>query len=70
MSYNTLMSCTYRGDESLIVVDAKAIIAVVAMVPHSPFPEDTTDRYFVVEKPGLDVAYLGGNVENVPDEDN
>jgi len=45
------------------VIDVKTIRAVIAMVPHKPFPEDTRQRYFVVEKPGLDVAYLGGNIE-------
>ena len=35
---------------------------------HLPFPGDTSERYFVVEKPGLDVASLGGVAEDVPDE--
>jgi hypothetical protein len=43
--------------------------AVIAAVPHKSFPEDTQQRYFVVEKPSLDVAYLGGSVEFVPDEE-
>jgi len=38
------------------------------MLPHLPFPGETSERYFVVEKPGLDVASLGGVVEDVPDE--
>ena len=52
----------------LQVIDVKSILGVVAMVPHFPFSADTSERYFVVEKPGLDVASLGGVAEDVPDE--
>ena len=65
-SYYTVWSCTHLGD--MTVVDVKSIVSVVAMVPHQPFPEDTIKRVFVVEKPGLDVAWLGGNAEEVLDE--
>jgi hypothetical protein len=39
-------------------------------VPHLPFPVEIfqTERYFVVEKPELDVAYLGGVGEDAPDQ--
>ena len=67
LSYNTLLSCTH--DKGMRVIDVKTIRSVIAMVPHKPFHEDTQQRYFIVEKPGLDVAYLGGNVEVVPDEE-
>jgi hypothetical protein len=69
LSYHTLWSSTYQGDVSLIVIDVKSITAVVAMVPHQPFPGDSVERFFVVEKPGLDVASLGGSTESVPDEE-
>ena len=46
----------------------KSILSVVAMVHHLPFPGDNSERCFVVEKPGLDVASLGGVAEDVPDE--
>lgn len=69
LSYHTLWSCTNQGDASLKVIDVKSIAAVVAMVPHQPFAEDPIQRFFVVEKPGLDVASLGGNIENVPDDE-
>jgi hypothetical protein len=68
-SYNTLLSCTYSGDASVKVIEVESIKAVVAMVPHRPFQGETAERYFIVEKPGLDVAVLGGNVEDVRDED-
>jgi hypothetical protein len=40
------------------------------MIPHRPkIPgEQEKDRFFVVEKPGLDVADLGGYEEDVGDE--
>lgn len=51
-----------------MVIDVKSIKAVVAMVPHQPF-SDSPERYFLVEKPGLDIAFLSGNVEDVPVEE-
>jgi hypothetical protein len=69
VSYNTLLSCTYSGDADCRVIEVETIKAVVAMVPHQPFPGDTAERYFVVEKPGLDVAVLAGTTEDVQDED-
>jgi hypothetical protein len=71
LSYNTLWSCTYHGNNSLRVIDAKSIAAVVAMVPHQPFPEDSNpvEHFFVVEKPGLDVSSLGGVTESAPEEE-
>jgi hypothetical protein len=53
----------------LWVIDAKLILSVVAMVPHNLFPGETLEHYFVVEKPGLDVARLGGVVEVAVDEE-
>lgn len=64
-SQGTLWSCT-RG-ESVQVVDVKHIAAVVAMVPHEPFPG--VERFFLVEKPGLDVNTIGGKEEETMDID-
>jgi hypothetical protein len=71
LSYNTLWSCTYHGNHSLRVIDAKSISAVVAMVPHQSFPDDSNpaERFFVVEKPGLDISFLGGVTESAPDSE-
>ena len=71
LSFNTLWSCTYQGNDSLKVIDANSIAAVIAMVPHQPFPEDSgpVERFFVVEKPGLDVSSLGGVTESTPEEE-
>jgi len=68
LSHNTLWSSTYHGDAALTVVDVKKILAVVAMVPHQPLGADSVGRFFVVEKPGLDVAHMGGNDEVVSEE--
>ncbi|KAF8808613.1 hypothetical protein BYT27DRAFT_7255258 [Phlegmacium glaucopus] len=65
-SYHTLLSCSYMGDAALCVIDIKSIISVVGMVPHCPFP-GALEQYFVIKKPGLDIAVLGGVAEVVPD---
>jgi hypothetical protein len=67
LSYNTLLSCT--SENVLKVIDVKSIRSVVAMIIHQPFPGDTETQYFVVEKPGLDVAWLGGSTEAAPEEE-
>lgn len=51
-----------------MVVDVKCISHVIAMVPHQPFG-DSIQRYFVVEKPGLEIACLGGVEEQVPENE-
>ncbi|KIM73760.1 hypothetical protein PILCRDRAFT_80789 [Piloderma croceum F 1598] len=63
-SHYTLWTCTYQGDAGLRVINAKAITAVVAMVP-LPGAENLR---FVVEKPGLDIAHMGGNDEIITNE--
>jgi hypothetical protein len=61
-SHNTLWSCEYQGDSALRFIDVKTIKSVVAMIPHSPRIEGQQlgERFFLVEKPGLDVAVIGG----------
>jgi len=63
-SSDTLLVCKYRGDDSLVLVEAQAIKAIVAMIPFMEKPEDGGTRYhngrfFVVEKPGQSLAELG-----------
>jgi hypothetical protein len=67
-SYGTLRSSSYHGNQSIAVIDVKMIEAVVAMVPHFPYGNNI-QQYFVVEKPGLAVAHLGGVTETVPDDE-
>jgi len=61
-----LWSCEYRGDSALEFIDVKCIQAVVAMVPHAPEidGQETRERFFLVEKPGLDVAVMAGAEED------
>ena len=64
---NTLWSCNYLGDSALKFIDVKTIQSVVAMIPHSP-PIDgwqAEDRFFLVEKPGFDVALMSGTEEDM-----
>ena len=76
LSYGTIWSCCLQGDEGLVLVDVRSIESVVAMVPH-PAPIvprgdqiDVQGRVCVVEKPGLEVAHLGGVEEIIRDEEN
>jgi hypothetical protein len=68
-SYNTLRSSVSGGPNSLRVIDVKRIHSVIAMVPHRPFGPNSEQHYFVVEKPGLELAELGGHRDDVPDDD-
>ncbi|KAI9057969.1 hypothetical protein FKP32DRAFT_1660001 [Trametes sanguinea] len=72
-SAQTLIACTYQGDDALRVIRATDIASVVAMVPLPMTPAEAAEagahewyaaHYFVVEKMGLDIAILGGNVHN------
>ncbi|KAG1758726.1 hypothetical protein EDD22DRAFT_783533, partial [Suillus occidentalis] len=60
LSHHTVSSCTHLT-EDVCVIDAKSITDVVGMVPHKPtLPSGSTEnRYFLVEKPGLDIATFG-----------
>jgi hypothetical protein len=64
--HHTVVSCMHLGDASLQVIDVKLIHVVVAMVPHQI---NNKEQFFVVKKPGLDVADLGGYEEEVQEEE-
>ncbi|RDX43646.1 hypothetical protein OH76DRAFT_1360979 [Lentinus brumalis] len=78
-SRGTLMACTHPGDTAREVIFARDIVSVVAMVPLPMTASEAREedavakyasRYFVVEKPGLDIAWFAGRVENpAMDED-
>jgi hypothetical protein len=53
-----LIVCQYRGIASLEVILVKNIISCIAMIP---FTEPHDGRFFVCEKMGLDVTFLGGS---------
>ncbi len=69
-SSNVLWSCQPQGDEGLTVIPVKYIQSVVAMVPFSVafLGQNWADWVFVVEKPGLDVADMGGYTEDDNEE--
>ncbi|KAG1812448.1 uncharacterized protein BJ212DRAFT_1301462 [Suillus subaureus] len=58
---HVVTSCAYYGDDGIHVIDIKSITDVVTMVPHHPrLPSEVVeDHFFMVEKPGLDVASFG-----------
>ena len=73
LSVNTLWSCEYEGDATLKFINVKTIQAVVSMIPHKPVidGQQVGEQFFLVEKPGLDVAVMSGVQEEMPeDEDN
>jgi hypothetical protein len=61
LSSKTLWSSRALGDEGIVVVRAKDLLSVVAMIPHAPRIAEMGqgDRFFVVEKLGLDIVALG-----------
>lgn len=54
------------------MVDVKQIQSVVAMIPHKPMlPSgvmEEEDRFFMLEKPGLDISNVG-IINGPPDDD-
>lgn len=67
-SSNTVYSCVYQGQAALQVIDVKRVTSVVAMVPMSPRDGDRSSRYFLLEKPGLEITALGDVATDIPDE--
>jgi hypothetical protein len=51
-------------------IDVKMIQSIVAMIPHMPAigSQEPTQRYFLVEKPGLDIALMAGIQEELLDK--
>jgi hypothetical protein len=66
-SSDTFYTCAYRGEAGLRVVRVPSIQSVVAMVPHTLVGEE---RFYMFEKPGMDLANLGGILWDEDDEDN
>jgi hypothetical protein len=64
---NTLWSCEYQDDLALKFIDVKTIQAVVTIISHRPAIEGhpLSQCFFLVEKPGLDVAVMAGVGENM-----
>ena len=64
-SSQAVYACAYRGQDNLLVIDAKTIFAVVAMVPMRPANGDHSALFFLIDKPGLaTLASVDVNNEN------
>ena len=63
-SFGVIVSSTKLGNASLCAIEVTAICSVVGMVPHhiNLLEGVQEDRYFLVEKMGLDLAHIG--IEN------
>jgi len=59
-SHGALNIYEYKGEESLVVINAKSIISVVAMVPFKQ--EGEVRRFFLIEKFALGVVDSASNV--------
>ncbi|CDO77865.1 hypothetical protein BN946_scf184612.g2 [Trametes cinnabarina] len=75
-AHNILLACRYQGQRSREVVNIKDIQSVIAMVPlplrkdeaEDPHAEELySNRFFVVEKLGLDMVWFGR--EEMMDQD-
>jgi len=55
-SHTTLAVCLYRDEAALMVIDAKSITSVVAMVPFPYTIDGCSNQYFMIEHVGLDVV--------------
>jgi hypothetical protein len=51
-------------------IDVKSIQSIVAMIPHAPLVDgrQESERFFLVEKPGFDVAVMAGVEEEFIEE--
>ncbi|KAI6139907.1 hypothetical protein EDD17DRAFT_1499927, partial [Pisolithus thermaeus] len=59
-SYGVLASCTKPGEASLRVIKISDIRSVVAMILHRPIIHGVAkERYFLVEKTGMEIACFG-----------
>ncbi|OBZ79028.1 hypothetical protein A0H81_01464 [Grifola frondosa] len=76
-SYGTVLSVTWREENRLVAINVKEIEAVVGMVPHTQALDRAVhsgqvshitkpgERFFVVQKLGLDVTYMAGITESI-----
>ena len=61
-SSNALWVSQYQGNEQLKVINIKSIATCIAMIP---FMDPPDGRFFVCEKMGLEIGYLGGVDEDL-----
>jgi hypothetical protein len=63
-SSGALLACRYQGDNALKVIPVKLIASCIAMVPF----KDKNNMFFICEKMGLEVAFLGGAGDHVAED--
>ncbi|SJL09586.1 uncharacterized protein ARMOST_12966 [Armillaria ostoyae] len=68
-SFQTVYTCDYQGDADLRAIFVTDIAAVVAMVPFFTVTNEgdiitPENKYFLVEKPGLEISELRGEEED------
>jgi hypothetical protein len=72
-SHGTLYITQYQDDNALLVIDAKSIVSVVAMVPMLPADSDSeetnSDQFFLVQRPGLESYELADVEEDDSDKE-
>lgn len=66
-SNDTFYTCRHQGEAGLRVVQVTTFLSVVSMIPHVLAGEE---RFYMFEKPGMDLANLGGILWDEDDEDN
>lgn len=61
---STLAVSRYCGERALMVIDAKSILSVVAMIPFPFLVDGHGEQFFMVEQIGLDVLEVDELDEN------
>ena len=66
----TVWSVTEQGQSGLWVIDAKAILSVISVIPHNHHvcADSSDERFFIWEQMGMDMALLSSHGE-VPGQD-
>ncbi|KAG1799618.1 uncharacterized protein BJ212DRAFT_1287936, partial [Suillus subaureus] len=64
---DTFYTCKHQGEAGLRVVQVTTFLSVVSMIPHMLAGEE---RFCMFEKPGMDLANLGGILWDGGDKDN
>lgn len=67
----TVWSVTEQGENGLRVIDAKAILSVVSVIPHEHHvcADLSDDRFFIWEQMGMDMSLLSNHGEVLGEED-
>lgn len=78
LSSKTYITMQHHRDTDIIAIDARSILSVVLLAPDQRYPlffqdETSTDRYYLVERPGLGIlekiGYVFDDSRDSDDED-